>query len=559
MTLTHRTIAVALLFLLLGCAATWPIVSDPAHLSLAGPSNNDFRFNTYVVMWGAHALTSDPLALHHTNMFWPERYTFAYSDMELAHSLLVLPLLAVWYHPDLAINLLLLLSMTIGGTGAWLLARRCLASDAAALVAAVVFVFNDAHFARHLQIQFFGDHWAPWLALATLRWLDRPGAGRALVAAGFFVLHALTGSHNAVFAALIVAVLGAVRITRTRRWGDRALWRSTAAFLLPVLLVLVPVFYPYLIVQDRLAGERGDSHEILLEGSARPLDLLTGASRFHTWLDETTGWPSAVIGGRLRAHLFPGFLPLLLAAASALALPTRSERRAGSRVEWVALAVVGLLLALGPALGVYGLLAALPGVRLIRVPSRFWLPALLGVAMLAGFGWKALTARLPRPRQRALATALVLALFAAESAFAPLPTARVEPGPDEIAGWIAAQEGRFTLLEVPVAPDNLTMHARQLAQSQYHWQRLLVGYSGWRSPEVEERLRRIERGFPSPAVLDELAGLEVRFIVLLERRVPADLLARIERQPRLQRAADFDGVSIWQLDPQRWPKAVDPG
>jgi hypothetical protein len=556
----RNPILVALLFLLAGCAATWPIVTDPVHLSLAGPNNNDFRFNTYVVMWGAHALTTDPLSLHHTNMFWPERYTFAYSDMELAHSLLVLPLLAVWYQPNLAINLLLLASMTIGGTGAFLLARRCTGSDPAALLAAIVFVFNDAHFARHLQIQFFGDHWAPWLALATIRWLEAPTAPRALLAALFFVLHALTGSHNAVFAAVIVGMLASVWLIRSSGWRDRAFWRTTAAFVIPVLVVLGPLFYPYLIVQDGLATERGDSYEVLLEGSARPLDLLTGASRFHAWLDRTLGWPSAIFGGRLRAHLFPGFLPLLLAAAAALGLPGRGDRgsRPGDRVAWAGLVIIGLLLALGPAFGAYRLLAALPGIRLIRVPSRFWLPALLGLSVLAGYGWQSIAARLPGVKARRAALIAVLSLFAAESAFAPLPTARVEAGPDEIASWIAAQEGRFTVLEVPVETDNLTIHARQISQSEYHWQRLLVGYSGWRSPEVESRLRRIERGFPGERVLDELAGLGVRFVVLLDRRVPPELIEQMGSESRLERVADLDGASIWQLDPGRWPPVAQP-
>jgi hypothetical protein len=152
----------------------------------------------------------------------------------------------------------------------------------------------------------------------------------------------------------------------------------------------------------------------------------------------------------------------------------------------------------------------------------------------------------------------VLLLFAAESVFAPLPTASIDPGPDEIAAWVAAQEGRFALLEIPVAVDNLTIHVRQVRQSQFHWQRLLVGYSGWRSPEVEARLRRIARGFPGAAVLDELAALDVRFVVLLERRVSAELRRAIVTEPRLQLAVDLDGVSIWQLDAERWPAVVDP-
>jgi len=330
-----------------------------------------------------------------------------------------------------------------------------------------------------------------------------------------------------------------------------------------VLVVLVPLFYPYLIVQERLAHERGGSAEILLESSARARDLLTGASRFHGWLDERFGWPSAFTGDRLRAHLFPGFVPLLLALLAGLPAAGRSLRGSfrPDRLTWGLLLFVCLLLALGPRFGLYQVLAALPGIKLIRVPSRFILPGLLALAMLAGFGWRALSHDLRDRFGRRAARAglvVVLLLFAGESLFAPLDTAIVEPGPDPIAAWIAAQPGDFTVLELPAEVDNLTIHMRQLRQSQFHWKRLLVGYSGWRSIEVAERLGRIHNLFPRRRLLDELAELGVRFIVVLEERVSDERLAAIDSEPRLQLATDLGNVSIWQLDPQRWPPVVAP-
>lgn len=90
---SHREILLlALLYLAVAVAGTWPMVRAPATQSLASLTDNDFRLNIYLVFWGAHALATDPLRLHHTNMFHPEEYTYAYGDMLLADSLLALPL-----------------------------------------------------------------------------------------------------------------------------------------------------------------------------------------------------------------------------------------------------------------------------------------------------------------------------------------------------------------------------------------------------------------------------------------------------------------------------------
>ncbi len=541
--------AVVGLLCVLAIAATWPLASDPAHLSLAGPFNNDFHFNTYVVLWGAHALTTDPLSLHHTNMFWPERYTFAYSDMSLSHSLLVLPVLWLSYNPTLAINVLILLSMVIGGTGAFLLARHVTGSDLAAVVGAVAFIFNPAHFARHLQIQYFGDHWAPWLALGLVLWLERRTVRWALIAALFFILHALTGSHAAVFAALIALVLIGVYALRSGQWRESWLWRGLATFGLLVAIVLVPIFYPYLLVHDRLVGERGDSPEVLLEGSARARDLLTGGSRFDIWLEERWGWPSALTGGRLRAHLFPGWILLALAALAALRRrqPSAVQPRPGDAVAWGVLLVVCLLLALGPPWRVYDWLAMLPGIRLIRVPSRFVLPGLLGLTMLSAFGVAALRRRLSATVAGTLLAAATL-LFAFEATFAPLSTATVSGRPDAVSAWLAGQPGDFAILELPIQVDNLTAHSRQLLQSVFHWKKLLVGYSGWRSEAVRARLERLNRTFPQPRSLNELAALGVRYLILVGGRNPPDLEDRMLRTGRLERVRQFDQIAIWELD-----------
>ena len=308
-----RALLVGIAFLILAIASTWPLITNPAGITPIGPANNDPHFNIYLIFWGAHALVSDPLNIHHTNMFYPERYTFAYSDIELSHSLLMLPVIYLFYEPFLAYNLLLLMAIVIGGVGFFLLARDLTGSDGAAFLGAAIYMFNPSHFGRFLQIQFFGDFWLPWAAWALLRWLKGGGWGFALSASLFFCLQALSGSHNAVFGALLGAGMIVYYFFVLKLWRRKGFWSGTALMALVVLLVAGPVLYPYMLVEGKISRQRVADINTLSQNSAGPHELLSSGSGLHRWIDEVLHWPSGMFGRGPRGYLFPGFAAIALA------------------------------------------------------------------------------------------------------------------------------------------------------------------------------------------------------------------------------------------------------
>lgn len=549
----RQVVLAALALAALALAATWPVASDPAHLSLLPPTDNDFRLNNYLIFWGAHALLTDPLSLHHTNMFHPERYTFAYGDMLLAQSLLMLPVIVTFYNPVLTYNVLLICGLIIGGSGFFVLARRVTGHPGAAFLGALLWVFNPVHFTRYQQIQFIGDHWLPWMVWALWCWLqpeedDRSvGAIRwALAAAAFFCINALSGSHLAAFGTLLAALMLVWFGAQDGRWRRTDFQRGLATFALLALLVLAPIFWPYLLVEERLAAVRAETLD-LPNASLGPLEVLSARSRFYLWLDEAWGWPAALnrSGRELRAHGFPGVVTLLLAALGAVSSRAAPPRRRG---VWLLAAATFLFLALG-AYGGYLLVGNLPLFRLIRVPTRFLLPAVLALAMLAVHGAVALAARLPAPRHRAALLAVLALLFAGEAWFAPLRTWPYEPQPNALSEFLAAQPGDFAIVEVPVDPFGYAINMRQVMRSVDHWKRLLVGYSGYQSRDNIALLRRVRDSFPTDACLDELARLDVRFVIVLKDRVGPSLLDTVAAQPRLQPAWQHDGWLVYRVLP----------
>ena len=572
----------------LAIAATWPIASNPARLAVIEPTENDFRLNTYLIFWGAHALLTDPLAVHHTNMFHPERYTFVYADILLAHSLLMLPVIEAFYEPILTYNLLLIASLVIGGLGFFCLARAVVGHPGAALLGALLWAFNPVHFTRYQQIQLVGDHWLPWMAWALWLWLQpataEPGAARgasgaatastagerrtharpesaacrqrppvrlryAVAAAVFFCLNALSGSHHAVFGALLAGSMIAyfAVVHRLYRRPDLVrLARGGAVFALIAVAVLAPIFWPYLAIEEQMAARRAETLD-LPNASLWPLELLSARSHFYRWLDERWGWPAVLNRSdrEVRSYAFPGLVTIGLAGL-ALLRPAGGRRRTDRRF-WLFSGLLFLFLAMG-AYGGYLLVGNLPLIRLIRVPIRYMMPATLCLAMLASFGAAALAARIPRRRARIAVFAALALAFSVEASFAPLRTWPYERQPRPINAFLAGQPGDFAIVEFPLSPFSTSINARQVWESIFHWKRLLVGYSGYQSPANVDLLRSIRDGFPSDACIDELVGLDVRFVIVLEDRVEPELLAAIAAQPRLLQAWSGDGRVVYRVE-----------
>jgi len=109
----RRTALTLVLFVALAVAHTWPLATNPAHLSRN--DNADTVLNEWTLAWNAHTLPRHPLTLFDGNMFYPERLTVAYSETLLVQSVMAAPMLWLGASPVLAYNIVLLAGFAITG------------------------------------------------------------------------------------------------------------------------------------------------------------------------------------------------------------------------------------------------------------------------------------------------------------------------------------------------------------------------------------------------------------------------------------------------------------
>ena len=86
-----------MLFAVLSVAHTWPLATDPAHLSRN--DNSDTVFCEWIVSWVAHQAPRDPVHRFDANIFYPNAGTLAYAEHMFVPSMMGAPVYKISLPP----------------------------------------------------------------------------------------------------------------------------------------------------------------------------------------------------------------------------------------------------------------------------------------------------------------------------------------------------------------------------------------------------------------------------------------------------------------------------
>lgn len=494
---------------------TWPLATDPAHLSRN--DNSDAVLNEWIVSWIAHQLPRDPLNLFHANIFHPEQYTLAYSDPLIVPALLGLPIRALGASPVLTFNILLLLGFFLTALAMYGVVVAWTRDHLAGILAGSLLAFNAHTMTRlpHLQaIHAEGVPLALW-ALDRLITGSRTRDGLWLALCG--VSLALTSGYTAIITAF--GLLGCV-IARFPEWrGHRAIgFVSRIALSAAIALALVvPVLWPYQVVRAEQGLVR--SLENVTQYSALPWNYLVTTARWHydVWSHhwyETLSFEA----------LFPGAVALALSVVACVR--ARSALTRARVLMIVTMGAIGFVMSLGTNTPVYGwVYAILPPLQGLRAAARFGYLVMLAVAVLAGFGLAALRERWFHTRWMTPVAVVLIAVANLEALHTKIPYERFE-GIPPIYDALAEDQVSGVLVEVPFYDRrNFHLNAPYMLASTRHWRPLLNGYSGFRPQSYVDLAETMEQ-FPRAHVLRALRRRNVRYIMVHGRDFRTPFRAR---------------------------------
>ncbi|HTK29483.1 MAG TPA: hypothetical protein VL309_08025 [Vicinamibacterales bacterium] len=548
----------ALLYAVITFALAYPLTVHPASAVLSDAPDTNLMM--WTLAWDAHAFVHQPLGIFDANIFYPARHSLAFSENLIGSGMMAAPVIWTTGNLVLAMNLVSLASAILCGMGAYLLGRRLGMGEAGALVAGLVFAFSPPRFLRLDQIHLATIQWVPF-ALAFLQaYLDEGRSAQLRWYVFFATLQALTSGHGMVFLGVASIVVAACAVAFGTPLAPVRRLRDLGA---PGVLLLAPA--ALLLIPYREAQVGVGLRRSLENWTVTPESFLASPSHVQTWLlglFHATG-----VNERASAYLFPGFSVLVLALAG-IAAVWSSERpwrrwppssRTRAVVTYAALAILSILLTLDRPFGLWPFVYWLPVMNFIRVPSRFVMLALLGLAVLAGFGAEALTARL---RRRTAAALAIGALLVGEFAAMPFELAPRRVEIPAIDRWLAGQSDVTAIVELPEAnPANLSRaerwHTAYMLHSTAHWKKTVDGYSGIR-PAFHEQLYAALAAFPDERAVPMLAAAGVTHVVvhldMYDDRDRAAIAAALDRAAWLRLVhAEGDG-RVYALIGARGPK-----
>ncbi len=360
--------------------------------------------NGRLPLWTPHIGTGAPLmANFQSGVFYPPHWAFA-----------VLPFLP-------AFNLLVAFHFILGGLFAFALARRLGLDVAPAFVAAASFALGG-YFASLLNLinALQGAAWAPGLAWALVRHLDRRSAGSLATLAAVGALALLAGEPQsflfAGFAAAVVASLHAARHEEARRRPAALLIGLAASALLVIGLAMVQLLPTAELVRESARAAEGLSYG---EAAAFDLDPIRLVHLFvpPDYRDPEYAFGVRSVIGSGDPWLFSIYLGALWPILFYFAW--RNPRRRAETITWSAIAAAGVLVALGDHTPVFPwLFEHVPGFSSFRFPEKYLFVTAFGVALIAGFGAEGALAGERRRGDGPWAALLLGGLVAARVAFA---------------------------------------------------------------------------------------------------------------------------------------------
>ncbi|MEV0714667.1 hypothetical protein [Asanoa sp. NPDC050611] len=530
----HEWTLAALVSIGAAVVMTWPTLRYPRHT--IAQDVWDPTLQAWQMAWSGHSLLTDPGRIWHSNAFFPELWSFAFSDSLLGYA----PLGMIGEGPVAAVvryNIVFVLAHALAVFGAYVLVRQLGGGRTGSAVAAAGYTFAPWLLAQAGHLHIISNGGIP-LALAMLARghgysfrrgyrPERRHAGWALVgwlvAAWQLSLGFGIGLVFAyVLALLCVGAIVAWRIQRIWVWAVRrpfgrklffADLGGAAVFAAIGGLLSIPYFE---VAADHPNARRGieeiDLYSPPLRGffTAPPESWLWGG--LHEPLRDSLAWPPEMT-------LLPGFTLIGLALAG-LFFSIWTIRQ---RVLLLLGIAVTTVLAMGSEFldGRYTYLPLLehaPGWDGIRTPGRLmlWITLMLGI--LAAGAVCAFVERVkdisanrippwPSPWLR-LATLIPLALVMVEG---------INTTPHPI---VPAQPAAMRTVEGPllVLPSDQLHDENVMLWSTTKFQDIVNGGSGF-VPQKLDEVRQATATFPDQASINYLRQLGVRNVIVVRDQI----------------------------------------
>jgi hypothetical protein len=314
---------VAAAYLVITIVMTWPLARG---LARDVPSDlEDPLFVMWVLSWDAEQLRgilggdlARITSFFDANIFYPAPLALAYSEHLFAQALQIFPVYLATDNPILCYNLLFLSTFVLSGLGAFLLVREITGSARAGFVAGLLFAFAPYRWSQMPHLQVMSSQWMPFALYGFRRYFvtgrPRPLAG----AAAALTLQNLSCGYYLLYFTPLVVLYVLWEVAMRRQWQHGRVWVDLTVAALAVIVTTIPFLLPYKWVRESM--QMSWHLQEVVRYSADVYSYFTAPDIIRIWGDRLRVYPKP------EGHLFPGAIPLLLAAAAGVSWVVSSAR-----------------------------------------------------------------------------------------------------------------------------------------------------------------------------------------------------------------------------------------
>lgn len=546
------------------------------HINDTLPNAIDPVFYAWNVGHDAQSFLQGGKNLLDTNIFYPEGNTLALSDTLYVQTAMVMPILAITNNPVLAENMYILATFVIAAFSMFFLAYYLTKNTPASALTGIFFAFSVPRLAQIGHMPALGSQWMPLFFLFLFQYLETGSWKHLWLTFLFYFLNITSSIYFGVFlmpaVGVAIFIQGITWIYHRNYQGISKILKTFAISLIPMLVILIVVLFPYLRLSAEYPGiKRG------IDDTAR---LGAKLADYATVLP--TSWLSD-IGLRTSTNEEPLYPTVTLITLAAIGLIWGWKANKKYISFFLLSGIVAFLLSFGPYMDIilspykwfhltapyFYLYKVFPLLQIVRVPARLSILVIFSLASLASLGLgKMLNKKYAFPLALVILLIYLCEVWQVGTPSVQVPLARDVP---PVYQWLAKQPDAVVVAEIPFRPE-LTFEPMELQLmhtyaetrdnngyaletyrvyfSYFHKKRILNGYSSY-FPQVYQDHATMLANFPTADAMGKLQKEGVRYIVVhgnqYTDRNGADVLSELTNFSTIKKIEQFGTDYVYEL------------
>lgn len=557
-----------IIFTICAIYITFPLI---LHISSITTGYGDEYLISYLMAWVQHSVSSNPLGIFSTNIYFPYQNTYAYSELFLTSSILSFPISLIFKEPIASFNFTLISSLILLPFSIFLLSFFLTKNFFVSLTCGILVVFSPVILDHKVHLQLLAVEWVPFSILFFLIFVKEKSYKWFLLFLTFFLLQFFNSFMPAYFIVIFLGVFCIYYFFKDRKALNVFLERKIIITVICAVLLALPVIIPYFQVSRQFNYVRDIRDTIHF--ALQPEDLIYPGrdSRLESFL-----LPISKLGNYPpNAEYKPGYLGLILTicciALLIYAIKNRKKTTAFFNIFCIS-AFLGLILSFGPFLHLgrvtihhpfpiplpylpFYYLA--PGFAAFRNSSRF-------EVMFVIFAVPAIAMMLTKIKKRTfIICSIVIALSILEFNF-PIRYVNVPARSNfpKVFSDVRSLPLSAKIIILPAFNWNMWGAPIEIKREYYStigFRKMVNGFSGFSPPPWQDFIIRLSTEFPNKKNISEISKAGVNFLVIdkrtydegfskhLEKKNGDTILSELNKNSNAVFIKDIDSFYIYKI------------